>query len=174
MTLVVHNVQPAGTDVRSKPQQDCQQAKGYARADSVLHHRQCSNWRCFRKTFLLTHKFGTAWAIDMTANRKELSELPICATTATSTRSGTSVIRRSSVPPRAWVGLTTYRSQPETVVKSKPATPWRFVVVESNHSWWWPFKSPTNRKEAWTSSACTAAIDASKQSRIRSSRSWLR
>ena len=34
-----HNVQPAGTDVRSNPQQDCQQAKCYARADPVLHHR---------------------------------------------------------------------------------------------------------------------------------------
>ena len=57
------------------------------------------------------------------------------------TKSGTSVIRRSSVTPRAWVGLKTNWSQPETVAKSKAATPWRFVVVEPNHSWWWPFKS---------------------------------
>ena len=42
--------------------------------------------------------------------------------------------------------------------------------VEPNHSWWWPFKSPTNGKEARTSSACTAAIEVSKQSKIQSSR----
>ena len=42
-TWFVHNVQPAGTDVRSKPQQDCQQAKCYARADPVMHHRLYSN-----------------------------------------------------------------------------------------------------------------------------------
>ena len=27
----------------------------------------------FRKTFLLTNKFGTAWAIEMTTDRKEWS-----------------------------------------------------------------------------------------------------
>ena len=37
--LLEHNVQTAGRDVRLKPQQDCQQEKCYARADSVLHHR---------------------------------------------------------------------------------------------------------------------------------------
>ena len=62
----------------------------------------------------------------------------------------------------------------QRLAKSKAATPWQFVVVEPNHSWWWPFKSPTNMTEARTSSACTAAIDASKQSKIRSSRSGLR
>ena len=45
------------------------------------------------------------------------------ATTETHTRSGTSVIRRSIVPPRAWVGPTTNWSQPDTVAKSKVATP---------------------------------------------------
>ena len=45
------------------------------------------NW-CFRKTFLLTHKYGTAWAIEITAEREEWSELPIGATTATHTRWG--------------------------------------------------------------------------------------
>ena len=35
-------------------------------------------WR-FRKTLLLTHKCGTAWAIEMTADSKEWSELPIGA-----------------------------------------------------------------------------------------------
>ena len=104
----------------------------------------------------------------MTADREEWSELPMGATTETRTRSGTSVFRRSSVPPRAWVGPTTNWSQPDTVVKSKATTPWRFVVVEPNHSWWWPFKSPTNRKEARTSSAGTAAIDVSQQSKFRS------
>ena len=86
-------------------------------------------------------------------------------------KSWTSVIRRSSVPPRAWVGPTTNWSQLDTVAKSNSATPWQFVVVEPNPSWWWPFKSPTNRIEVRTSSAYTAAIDASKQSKIRSSRS---
>ena len=52
---------------------------------------------CFKKTFLLTHKFGTTWAIKMTADREEWSEFPIGATTATHTKSGTSVIRKSSV-----------------------------------------------------------------------------
>ena len=36
----------------------------------------------FRKTFLLTHKFGTAWPIELTADREEWSELPMGATTA--------------------------------------------------------------------------------------------
>ena len=51
------------------------------------------------------------------------NELPIGATIATRTMSGTSVIRRSSVPPRECVGPTTDLSQPETVAKSKAATP---------------------------------------------------
>ena len=47
----------------------------------------------------------------MTADKEEWSELPMGATTETRTRSGTSVIRRSSVPPCAWVGPTTNWSQ---------------------------------------------------------------
>ena len=66
---------------------------------------------CFSKTFLRTHKFRTAWAIEMTADREEWLPI-ITATIATRTRS---VIRRSSVPPSAWVGPTTNWSQPETV-----------------------------------------------------------
>ena len=66
---------------------------------------------CYWKTFVLTHKFGTAWAIEMTADREEWSELPIGATTATSTRSGTTVIGRSCVPPRPWIAPTTNWSQ---------------------------------------------------------------
>ena len=31
-------------------------------------------------------------------------------------------------------------------------------LVEPNHSWWWPFKSFTNRKEPRTSSACTVDL----------------
>ena len=120
----------------------------------------------FHETFPLTHKFGTAWAIKMTADREGWSELSIGATTATRTKSGTPVIRRSSVQPRAWVVPTTNWSQPETVAKSEATTPWLFVVVEPNHSWWWPLKSPTNRKEARTSSASTEAIAASKKSKI--------
>ena len=124
---------------------------------------------CSRRTFLLTHKCRTAWAIDMTADKEEWSELPIGATTGT--RSGTSVISRPSVPPLAWVGPTTNWSHPETIAKSKAAILWQFVVVEPR---WWPFKSPINRKEAQTSSACTAAIDPSKQLKFRSFRSRLR
>ena len=69
------------------------------------------------------------------------------ATTATWIRSGTSVIRRSCIPPRASVRPTTNWSQPDTVGKSKAET-CLLVVVEPNHSWWWPFRSPTNRNEA--------------------------
>ena len=86
------------------------------------------------------------------------SDLHSGAATATRTRSVTSVIRRSRVPPRAWVGSVTSWSQPDTVAKSRAATSWRFVVVEPNYPWWRPFKSPINRNEARTSTACTAAI----------------
>ena len=34
----VHNVQPAATNARSKPQPDCQQSTCNAMADPVLHH----------------------------------------------------------------------------------------------------------------------------------------
>ena len=57
------------------------------------------------------------------------------AATATHARSGTSVIRRSSVPSRARAGTTTNWSQPDTVAKSKATTQWRFVVLEPNHSY---------------------------------------
>ena len=40
---LVHNIQPAGKDVRSKPQQDCRKAKCSAKAVPLLHHRQYSN-----------------------------------------------------------------------------------------------------------------------------------
>ena len=158
----VYNVQPARKDAGSKPPQDCQKTKCYTTA--VPHCKTQTVFQltwCFRKTFLLTHKLGTACAVEMTAERHEWSELPMGATTATRIRSGTSVIRRSSIPPRAWVGPTTNWSQSDTVAKSKAATTWLLVVVEPNHSWWWPFRSPTNRNEARTSSACTAALDVS-------------
>ena len=57
-------------------------------ADQMLHQgRSCIapqtvTW-CFRKPFLLTHKFVTTWAIEMTADREDWPELPIGATTAT-------------------------------------------------------------------------------------------
>ena len=35
-------------DARSKPPQDCQKTKCYARADPTLHHRLCSKLCCFR------------------------------------------------------------------------------------------------------------------------------
>ena len=56
---------------------------------------------------------------QLPTERSDLSYLLIGATIATCTRSGTSVLRRSSVPPRAWVGPTPNLSQPETVAKSK-------------------------------------------------------
>ena len=63
---------------------------------------------CFGITFLLTHKFGTVWAIEMTADREEWSELLIGAKTAIRhpdrNRSGTSLIRRSCIPPRHGLG----------------------------------------------------------------------
>ena len=82
------------------------------------------------------------------------------------------VVHQSSggqvLKPRAWVGPTTNWSQPETIEKSKAATARRFVVVDPNHSWWWPFKSPTNRKEARTSISLHGShIDFSKQSKSR-------
>ena len=43
----------------------------------------------------------------MTADREERSELPFGAMTVTSNRSGTTVIRRSSIPPHTRVGSTT-------------------------------------------------------------------
>ena len=39
----VHNVQPAGTDSSSKPQQDCQHNKCHARTDPVFYHKLYSN-----------------------------------------------------------------------------------------------------------------------------------
>ena len=81
----------------------------------------------FPENFPLKLKFGTTWANEITADKEEWSELPIGATTVIRTRSGTSVIRRSRVPPRARVGPTTNRSQEETVYASKSVTPWRFV-----------------------------------------------
>ena len=44
--------------------------------------------RYLRKTFLLTHKFGTAWAIEMTADRRS-DQHPMGAATATRTWSRT-------------------------------------------------------------------------------------
>ncbi|KAK4316552.1 hypothetical protein Pmani_012327 [Petrolisthes manimaculis] len=78
--------------------------------------------RFFKSTFLLTHRFETDWALETFTERKELSKGPIGETTATSTRSRTSVITRSRVPPLTWVGPTTNWSQPETDEKSKAAT----------------------------------------------------
>ena len=100
---------------------------------------------------------------------------PIGGTTATSTIGQE---RRSSggqrVPSRTWVGPTTNWSQPDTFVKSKALTPWRFVIVKPSHSWWWPFRAPTNTKESRSFPACTAAIVVSKQPQIQSSMSRLR
>ena len=58
-------------------------------------------------------------------------------TTAIPNWSGTSVIRRSSVPPSAWVGQKTNCSRPDT-------------VANLQHSWRWSFQSPANRKESFT------------------------
>ena len=50
----------------------------------------------FQENYRTNTQFGTACPIEQTADREELSELPIGATIATRTRSGTSVSRRSS------------------------------------------------------------------------------
>ena len=90
---------------------------------------------CFKKTFLLMHKFDSAWAIEMIAEREEWSELPNGATTATCSWSGTSVIRRSSVPPRAWVGPTTNWSQPETAaIRDFRLSTNQNIIIRSSHS----------------------------------------
>ena len=70
--------------------------------------------RCFRSTPLLTHKLGMASAIEMAIESYEWSDLPSGAATATRTISGTSVIRRLRVPPRAWVGPITSWTEPDT------------------------------------------------------------
>ena len=95
-------------DACSQLQQDCQQTKCYAWVDPVLHHTLIQLTWWLRKTFSLIHKFRTAWAIEMTPDREEWTDLPVGATTATHTRSGTSVIRRSSVLQRAWAGPTNW------------------------------------------------------------------
>ena len=86
-----------------------------------------------KENCLLTLKFETAWAMQMTSDWEEWSELPMGATTATCTRSGTSVSMRSSVQQHAWVVPTTNWLQPDTVAKLKVAALWLFVVVEHNH-----------------------------------------
>ena len=79
---LVPNVQPAGSDARSKPQQACQQTKFSVRVVPILHHTWYSNY-CLRKTFLLMNTpVWTAWEIEMSAVWVEWSELPMGATTA--------------------------------------------------------------------------------------------
>ena len=78
---LVRDVRPEGRNAHSKPQQDYQQTKCYNRADHVYHYRLCPGtifglltiqfqftW-CFGKTFLLTYKFGTSCAIEMTSQK---------------------------------------------------------------------------------------------------------
>ena len=74
-------------------------------------------------------------AIEMTADIEDCSELPMGATPATRTRSGTCHQEASvaTIHGREVKGCNT-----KTV-----------LVVEPNHSWSWPFKSPTNRKQVW-------------------------
>ena len=82
----------------------------------------------FQENFHTDTQVGTAWTIEMIADKEEWSELPMGVTTATCTRSGTSVIRRSSVQPCAWVGATNNWPQPYAFVNSKAGTPRLFVV----------------------------------------------
>ena len=134
-------------------------AKCYSMADLVLHHRLFQLTWCFMEAFLL---WPQVW--------NHLSHRNDCR-------------QREVIWVNYWCynmhgsGKTTNWSQPElpdTVAKSKDAIPRRFVVVEPIHFWWWPFKSPTNRKDTHTSFACTAATDASQKWKILSSSSWLR
>ena len=105
-----HNVQPARTNIRSKPQQDCQHAKCCARADPVWLHR------LFQLTGLFQENFPTNTQVwNHLRHRNDCRQKGVIRATCrcynrTHTRSGTSVIRRSrrsSVPPRARVRPTT-------------------------------------------------------------------
>ena len=59
----------AGTDGSSKPQQDCQQTKCYARADPVLNHnRLYSNWLYVSGKLSYQQQVGNSWAIEMRAD----------------------------------------------------------------------------------------------------------
>ena len=82
---------------------------------------------CFRSTLLLTDKLAIACAIEMATESDEWSELPSGATTTTLTRLGTSVTRRSRVPPRGHeLGQSPCSwSQPDAVAKWRAATPWQ-------------------------------------------------
>ena len=120
--------------------------------------------QCFRNIFQLTHKLGTDCAIKIAVKGDEWSELPCGTTTFSSNRSWTSVIRRSRVPPHAWVGSITSWSQPDAVVKSRVITLSRLLVLEPNHSWWWPFMSPINKNVACTSSDSMEASDVTEHS----------
>ena len=92
---LIHNVQPAGTNARSKPEEECEQ-ENVMPGQTLYCTPDCIPMTLyFRKTCLLTYRFGTACAIE----REEWYKLPMDATSATRTWSGTSVIRRSSVPP---------------------------------------------------------------------------
>ena len=95
--------------------------------NSIAPQTRVQLTRCLRKTSLLTHEFGTICAIVMATESEEWSEQqPSGATKITCSRSGTSVIRRSRVPLRAWVGPITNQSQLDTVAKSRAETQWRF------------------------------------------------
>ena len=131
----------------------------------------------FRKSFLLTQKFGTACAIEMTAQREEWSELLLGATTATRTRSGTSVTRKSSIgqPTDRWtdsinqlvepggradIQLISTRHSSEvkgcdtTTIRCRRTQPLLMMAIQI-----------TNKQERGTHilSACTAGVGVSKQ-----------
>ena len=122
----------------------------------------CIKIDLFRNNFSTNIQVVTVWAIEMTADRDKRSELTMGAATATvlgqeHQSSGGQVFHHVH-----WLDRQTCNwSQPDTVAKSKAVAPWRFVIGDPYHSWWWPFKSPANRKEV-----C-------RQSKIRSSRSGL-
>ena len=71
---------------------------------------------------------------------------------------GTSVIRQSSVPPHAWVGLPTNWSQLETVAKSKAATPWLFMVIAVE---------PNHKDDLWFDNQCRHAFSLKQKAHLR-------
>ena len=127
------------TDAHLKPQQDCQWANvmpgqiTYCTTDCIPVDLM------FRDNFPTNPQVLNRLSQQNDCRQRGVIWVTMSARTASWTRSGTSVINRSSVTPHAWVVPTTNWLQPETV-ESKALTSRWFVVLEPNYSWWKPFK----------------------------------
>ena len=82
---LLHNVQPAGKNDHSNLNRIVSRPSVASGRFCIAPQTVFQLTRCSRRTILLKHKFRTAWAIEMTADTEEWSELPISATTATYT-----------------------------------------------------------------------------------------